>query len=1219
MQNHRFLCRCIDRLSFSGSLILIALIVIMVACPSSAQMVTGSKMIGYAETLGVVPDQRAYPYSAQLTQSSIPGNVLWPGDKATFTFQLVNNNAQPVVAQGKVDVIEYGTKGRPGDVWTPIMFKIADVGSIPINVNMPAKGFVNITVSPDIPAKFGAYALVADLGPLGRQFITTCVRTFPSSTKRIQYPSFCLDIMPVDVSRRLGVQAVRYGIDYFPTTAKDFDKRMASLDKQLKELQDNNVAVLLMIGAGSASQPLGQPRPHLTDDGVMMQTKSDMAWLPENDDDFQKWVTIIASKYGWPKGPVNAFSLWNEPWEGISISGWGADMLRYRDMFTRMALAVEQARKDARVDVLTGGCDSSSNTYDKLFADGTDTFLKWLDFCSIHYQGLQSPCLDPAWVNRKSPRGRVRIWDTESWIANCDDRVAAVVASNRAAGYDRAMGIYGGNIYSEQKAQIFTPDGKKQPISVVHAWSVAAAVGASQHFIGERKFKELLFKNGLPWVMVFNGLANTEDGTVVVVGDLGDEYNANDLPFRTARGLKELADKEEIRARLAALPADAPAKDRATLEAELNKSSVLSGATMTIANPSGAFSLYDFYGNQVPTITGKITIPLDGRGFFLRANGKRGSFKKLLAAVNGSQIDGFEPIATQAHDLTASIAQKPALRLTLTNILNRPVTGTLTVTLGNLKLDSPKIVSFKANETKDVLVNVLGGEAVPSNKYSLKLIFDAGKNGKAIHYEDLHVNVIAKRAITVDGKLDDWKGVLPQTVSSSNNGGPTLTEAAWFPFVKYDDSVKKGFANGYLAYDSNYFYFAAKIADDTPEAGMIRYETRNDDEYFYPQKSYVVDPEKTLEKRDVIWADSSKDIRALQKPGDTQDRVAAVWEATSKSFAIDVKMANGEAHQLALYFLDWDDLSRRTVKVEISDLASGKILDRRDVNTFRYGKYAIYNIAGNVRIKISTNSWISGTLSGLFFDPVKTAIKPNGTMASFVKIDEETQGNWKGLYGNDGYNIISQQEKYPQYATISLPTEVNKQELTWPDGVRRYSYRKRPDLPAGNAPNHDNVQIAFNVMPVGKDGMLANPPGVMPGFTGYKDTDYEYALNPVAPQYGGGTEIWRLNVPGMPRKQFYPRQPASPFDGPVKNGKLVTLRDGNTRIVEAALPWSEIPDVKKALDAGKTIKFSFRVNDNGAGGYELSTGRSVAKRNSLTFHADWVEHWANEIEFAFEK
>jgi hypothetical protein len=106
----------------------------------------------------------------------------------------------------------------------------------------------------------------------------------------------------------------------------------------------------------------------------------------------------------------------------------------------------------------------------------------------------------------------------------------------------------------------------------------------------------------------------------------------------------------------------------------------------------------------------------------------------------------------------------------------------------------------------------------------------------------------------------------------------------------------------------------------------------------------------------------------------------------------------------------------------------------------------------------------------------------------------------------------------------------------------------------------------------------------------------------------------------MPYKHFYPRQPKSPADGPVKDGKLVTRREGNGRVVECAIPWSEMPHAKARLDAGQTIKFSFRVNDDAdVGCLELARGRSASKQNFAAFRVDWKEHWANEIEFGFEK
>ena len=78
-------------------------------------------------------------------------------------------------------------------------------------------------------------------------------------------------------------------------------------------------------------------------------------------------------------------------------------------------------------------------------------------------------------------------------------------------------------------------------------------------------------------------------------------------------------------------------------------------------------------------------------------------------------------------------------------------------------------------------------------------------------------------------------------------------------------------------------------------------------------------------------------------------------------------------------------------------------------------------------------------------------------------------------------------------------------------------------------------------------------------------------------------------------------------------------RTGNTRIIEAAIPWSELPEVKKKLDARQTIKFSYRVNDNSSNDcMELSKGRSVSKING-SFMVDWKIHWANELEFSFEQ
>jgi hypothetical protein len=1192
--------------------------------PAFAQMKSGEAMKNYEQVFGVKNNQPTYPYDITLMDSTPAGNVLAPGQQPTFTFLLRNNLSLAIHEPGQFHVISYGTRGIPGDVWTPELFKIADLPDIPIQVNVAAHGSQVITVKPELPEALGGYAFVADLGPQGRRFATSCARTFAPAPEKIQYPKMSLDdSVGVPVLKALGVRAIRMSVGYIPTTSPQFAPAMEKLNATLDELAANNITVMLMFLTGpDAPQPLGRGRPHLDANGVMLDTKQDLAWLPQNDPDFQKFVSGLCQKQGWPRGPVTAVELWNEPWDGISISGWGADEPRFLELYTAMAHGVEEARA-AGAQVLLAGCDSSTNTMDKLFADGSDTFLPWLDVCTIHYQGICAPVLFKKWINRQGPNGRVKIWDTESWVANTDDRVATIVAGDRAAGYDRSMGVYSGNISTENQETVVLPDGSKKPIDTFHAWSTAAAVGAAQHFIGERNFHEFLFKNGLPWVMEFDGLkGNPDDGTVVIVGDLNEAFGANIMLFHGVRGLAELKQDDALRPQLAALPADSP--ERAELEQELNTPGLLNGTSLVLQNPHDQFVLYDFYGNPVASPDHTITVPLDQRGFFLRTNGTPGSFAQLTQAVAQARIDGYEPLNIVAHDMLTPVDQHAALHLSLTNILNRPISGTASITLGQLKLDVPPKLDFQPHETKEVEIPITGGSPSPDNIYPLAFKFDAGADGFAEHQENLHVNVIAKRTITVDGNLEDWKGVLPEIVTATGNQGPSLMEAEWLPFNKFKTSQGPGLATGYLAYDDTYFYFAAKIAESAPPPGTLRYEKRNDDDYFYPQTSYAYDPVKTLLKKDETWHEPLREKAALLLPQSTSERSFTAWSSVSKAFAVDLDLTADSYKQVAFYFVDWDPykMGRRFVTIDVQDAATGKSLAHTAISQYGAGAYVKLLLAGKVRVIFRGQTFLSASLSGIFFDSVTTEKTPQSQASAVIEgPDIETGGNWQPTYGHDGYNVIGAPAAYPSYAKVTVPEIVEKTEYQWPDGVRRYSYRKQPDLPFGSNPNKfANVQIAFNVIPEDeKSDMIPFPPGTMPDFVPHSDTDYEYALNKVADAYGGGTEIWRCLVPGMPRKSFFPRQLASPFDGPVNNGKLVVRDEDNTRIVEAALPWTEIPLVKKAMESGQTIKFSFRINDDSGPAMELAEERSVSKKNPYTFHPDWTEHWSNEVEFSFEK
>ena len=1138
-----------------GRLAVFVLVCLIIATVAEAQMVTGRKMKDFDAAFGLNNPQESGSFDARLISSGAPGNVLYPGEQPKLTIELVRVRAEPIVGEGTIEIIHYGTKGTPGDIWRPTVFSMGVVDTIKFPINLANEPRATISVDATVPETFGAYAVVVELPGVGRRFSSSFIRTFKATPYTKPYTKLTTDVNDIELNVRLGVSPNRIGWGFKSSEDQDFEKWYAGQVQraEFSQLKAAGLGVSIEFGHGLSwtgrTQPMGVARPWLDDKGVVLasSTKPDLAWLPEYDAEFKKMVKRMAIEHGYPKGPIIAMKLWNEPWEGVSISHWGADMLRYREIYTVMCEAVEEARAEAGVQVLLGGCDSSSNTLDKLFPDGKNDFLERLDFLSIHYQGLGPFSTYKPFLNKAG--GRVLIWDTESWVANVDDRVATVVATNYATGHDRAVGIYGGNIA-----------GRKDGIRTT--WSVAASVGAVQHFIGERDFSRMLFMNGLPWVMVFDGLPdeggakNPDDGTIVVVGNIGEAFGKDSTLFRT---VKPLADRQ---------------------------------ATLSIAADGTTYALHDFYGNPVVPVDGRIVIPLDHRGFYLRTDRSKGSFDKLLKAVASGRIDGHEPVEIVAHDLLAPIDQKPSLRLKITNVLNRPITGQLGVTLGTLKLELPAEVAIGGNESKWVEVKITGGDASPANAYPLSVTFDAGADGAKTCNEEIRVNVIARRTISVDGKLDEWNGVLPQTVVGTGESNPTLQEFAWQPFKEFDKGVAGGVATAYLAYDEQHFYFAAKVADSTPDAGMRRRDDPSyDDAFFYPEVAY----RKVDETKPVLPANFSVRWTGYLEPQVggkhnlilTSDDGIRLWIDGKQ--VID-QWASGGGNKIAEVELE----AGKRVVVRLEYFQGGGSARTQLKWTQPGGKPTIIPTES---LFLNAQGGDQG-LNAEFFSGTELSGKPRGN-----RIDVNVNyAAWKTADVPGGPKIVDGVE-----------------ELRWPEGVRRYSYRTDPELPAGNFPRRDNVQIAFNVLSDDEKMLLPSPPGTPRHFTGYQCTDYEYALNPIALAFGGGVELFRLSKPGMPIKHHYPRQPKSPLDGAVKDAKLAISREGNTRVVECAILWTEIPHVKAKLDSGEPIKFSYRVNDNGNSScMELSRGRSVSKRNN-SFQVHWVEHWSNELEFAFEK
>ncbi|HKV40720.1 MAG TPA: hypothetical protein VJX67_16020 [Blastocatellia bacterium] len=169
-------------------------------------------------------------------------------------------------------------------------------------------------------------------------------------------------------------------------------------------------------------------------------------------------------------------------------------------------------------------------------------------------------------------------------------------------------------------------------------------------------------------------------------------------------------------------------------------------------------------------------------------------------------------------------------------------------------------------------------------------------------------------------------------------------------------------------------------------------------------------------QQDHLWTGATADLRALQT-ADGAARLAASW-SSPKPLTFDVSLIDGRAHQFAMYAVDWEGIGRAEA-FQVLDASTGAVLDTQTISNFRGGVYLVWTLAGNVRIQVSQTSGPDAVVSGVFFDGASTI----RASASFVRLDSDTGGNWRGTYGSDGRAIAGDTESPPAYATFSMEEE----------------------------------------------------------------------------------------------------------------------------------------------------------------------------------------------------
>jgi hypothetical protein len=157
-----------------------------------------------------------------------------------------------------------------------------------------------------------------------------------------------------------------------------------------------------------------------------------------------------------------------------------------------------------------------------------------------------------------------------------------------------------------------------------------------------------------------------------------------------------------------------------------------------------------------------------------------------------------------------------------------------------------------------------------------------------------------------------------------------------------------------------------------------------------------------------LYLPTSMDTNALQSSLST-NRFLGGW-FSSTNFTIDLNLSDGQNHQVALYFWDWDNSGHQQT-VDVVDVATTNLVDHRVLSGFTNGEWWVYQVNGHVQFRIAALTGPDCVLNGLMLG--------SGSQARFVCEDPLTQGNWQAAYGADAAYIAGHLPSTCAYASLS--------------------------------------------------------------------------------------------------------------------------------------------------------------------------------------------------------
>lgn len=662
--------------------------------------------------------------------SNAPGQI-FGGDEAV-TLKLVLAKGQEG-GDYRLEIQEIGTR-TPGKVVQGMAGFSDTAGHAPIVdlIGKPVQHPFTVTVDPAaketpvevanvaVPKRFGTYAVVLCHGDQ-RQFLCTLARVpaprpygTPDNTPIFGEGNFVggrnLEERAL-IFGRMGIRGWRSELTW--CEREDGSVDWANYDRLFKAADAAGCKIMITLGGmGGWQWPWKVTQTPAGVAGRLAFIKDENPywgqcdWLcgPELYSRYEKWIAALCARYyDGGKGALWGLENYNEPWEGGGISGWARDCIQYREIQRTIARAARSVSPNIRLLAAS----SIMNTEDKLFSDDSKEFEQYVDIFTDHYV-VPAMCYGPMVAKAHGKKSM----ETETWFVGTEYQLPQGVAQFTASGQEVISPWHPRALFDN------IPGGTD---STVIPTPVVAATAAFNYFVTGKHFEKVVFRDHLPWVFQY-GKDDDKGAMLVMFGQL--------IPIGGD-------DPKEV------------------LWSQVNGAG---GGTMTIDNHDGLLKFYDLAGNPDHVGEATVTLPLSYFPSYIACDQGPVAAAARLAQMT---IAGKRPVEILPRDFSTRLSDpKAALVVGVHNCLNRPLSGTLTVTApADVTLAAAaQPVTLAAGETKQVSFAITKAMPNAANAYPFAFSFAAGDQ-VAKYAENLSVCVVPKATIDVSGSLDQWKDI----------------------------------------------------------------------------------------------------------------------------------------------------------------------------------------------------------------------------------------------------------------------------------------------------------------------------------------------------------------------------------------------------------------------------------------------------------------------------